>query len=278
MTMKRPYLLALAILQLAAVSLTLPAAEAQVSTSAFNTGDTCRNLPVTSVVAQNGAGTIQLCVGTLNTAPSASAGTQVSAYLATPVLSGSGPSLALALTIQDGCTADTPTSFATAANAPAGAQRGTTWPLTMAGDVCRGYIRGTVTSGGSTIFDVPVAFVINAASAFTNQNIVVSGQLDVDGQLDPGPASASIFEWIRHVLEPLAWLAILWFSIWRMTLPGNGPHYLGLMLAAILGFVGAALDMDEFRLSALWLAALGIFLLSLKSRWGTAPTGAEPKP
>jgi hypothetical protein len=182
-----------------------PSTSAQLGVGSQTSVSDCRSFTVSSSISQVAAGSIVFCSRNPTGVANSAAGFRLGATLTTPQLTGSSPSISITLNALNGCTTSSNVNSGTSATANWGAQSSTTWMMTMAGASCTGYFRGTVISGGATVFDGVLDFTIISGDNPVYQ--VASGGLtitdDANGWLtnvkqdcDINPPTGDNLRWI----------------------------------------------------------------------------------
>lgn len=168
----KPQIAAILLISLALA--TLPTASAQFGAGAQTSVADCRAFTTSSTVAVVDAGSIVFCSRAESRVSTSASGWRLGASLTTPRLSGASPSLTITLNALSGCTAGSPVVTGTAAGATFGAQTSSSWMMTMTSGQCSGYLRGTVTSGGTTVYDGVLDFGVMSADT-PNYNVNSGG-------------------------------------------------------------------------------------------------------
>jgi len=159
------------------IGMAVQQASAAASANVGSDTDVCRDLVVASVSLQNAAGDVVQCQHYPNHVQAASSTWALSAFLTSPALTGTSPSLTLTATASNGCTAGSPTTVGTAASASSNPQTSSVWVITMTAAQCRGYVEGKVTTGGVTIYDALIAFNVESDDQTRTVANTVSGSL-----------------------------------------------------------------------------------------------------
>jgi hypothetical protein len=174
------------------VAISVPT-NAQLGAGAQTSVADCRAFTTSSTVAVVDAGSIVFCSRSESRVSTSAAGWRLGASLTTPRLSGASPSIAITLNALSGCTAGTPVVTGTAAAATFGAQTSSSWMMTMTGGQCSGYLRGTVVSGGTTVYDGVLDFGVMSADT-PNYN-VNSGGITVTDDANGWATNTAITSW-----------------------------------------------------------------------------------